>query len=69
MEKKRKKQAYDYALHMATLDRILIQPRKEKRLPDRLAAAAGKAPSKQAYIILAVETALDADGIPMSPEE
>ncbi len=46
------------------VDRIVFEPRKEKQFPARLAAAiaAGKAGSRQEYIIAAVETALARDG-------
>lgn len=49
------------------VDRIVIQPRKEKRLPERLQAAVsrGKASSKQEYIITAIEEALKRDEIPI----
>lgn len=47
------------------VDRIVIQPRKEKRIPERLQAAVnrGKASSKQEYIITAIEAALKRDEI------
>ncbi len=46
------------------VDRIVFEPRKEKQFPARLAAAieAGKAASRQEYIIAAVEAALERDG-------
>ena len=48
------------------LDRIVIQPRKERKLPERLQKAVdtGKAASRQEYIINAVEGALERDGVP-----
>ena len=47
-------------------DRIQVSSRKEDRLPERIeaAVAAGKAKSRQAYIIAAVKAALERDGIP-----
>ena len=47
------------------VDRIVIEPRKDKLLPARLKAAveAGKATSRQEYIITAIEEALSRDGI------
>ena len=49
-----------------SLDRIEVQARKELRFPDRIAAAveAGRAASRQDYIIRAISEALDRDGIP-----
>lgn len=49
------------------VDRIVFEPRKEKQFPSRLAAAvaAGKAGSRQEYIIAAVEAALATDGFPV----
>ena len=45
------------------VDRIVIQPRKGRRLPERLkeAVEAGKAKSKQEYLISAIEKALQED--------
>ena len=47
------------------IDRIVIQPRKGLKLPQRLQSAVegGNASSKQEYIIKAIQTALDRDGI------
>ena len=49
------------------IDRIVIQPRKERKLPERLTKAVekGLAASKQEYIIKAVEAALVRDGEPL----
>ena len=49
------------------LDRIVIQPRKARKLPERLSKAVekGLAASKQDYIIKAVEAALERDGEPL----
>ena len=49
----------------ANVDRIIVQPRKGLKLPQRLQSAVdnGKASSKQEYIIKAIQTALDKDGI------
>lgn len=47
------------------VDRIVIQPRKDRRFPDRIRAAVdqGKAASRQEYIIAAVEKALQDDNL------
>ena len=47
-------------------DRITIEPRKLLQIPARIAAAveAGRAASRQEYIIRAITEALDRDGIP-----
>lgn len=57
-------------------DRIQILARKSDHLPERIQQAidAGKAKSRQSYIIAAVKDALDRDGIPapdtqQQPEE
>ena len=49
------------------VDRIVIQPRKARKLPERLGKAVekGLAASKQDYIIKAVEAALERDGEPL----
>ena len=49
----------------ANVDRIVIQPRKALRLPQRLqeAVSRGEAASKQEYIIKAVEAALARDEV------
>lgn len=48
------------------VDRIVIEPRKERQFPARLGEAVrrGKAASRQDYIISAVEKALKEDGLP-----
>ncbi len=48
------------------IDRITIEPRKLLQIPARIAAAveAGRAASRQDYIIRAITEALDRDGIP-----
>ena len=48
------------------VDRIVFETRKEKQFPARIAQAveAGKAKSRQAYIISAVDAALERDGYP-----
>ena len=47
-------------------DRIQILPRKEEFIPARIQAAidAGKAGSRQAYILEAIREKLERDGIP-----
>ena len=52
------------------VDRIVIESRKDRQLPDRIRAAVaeGKASSRQEYILNAVEAALDRDGFPR-PED
>ena len=47
-------------------DRIQILPRKEDHIPERikLAVDSGKGKSRQDYIINAVKSKLDEDGIP-----
>lgn len=52
-------------------DRIQILPRKSEHFPERiqLAVEAGKANSRQAYILNAVKQALERDGIPEIVEE
>ena len=49
-----------------SLDRIEIQTQKRLAIPARIAAAveAGRAASRQDYIIRAITEALDRDGIP-----
>ena len=52
-------------------DRIQILPRKSEHIPERiqLAVDAGKAASRQAYILNSIREALDRDGIPnISPD-
>ena len=51
----------------ANNDRIQVLVNKGKRLPERIQMAvdAGKAGSRQKYIIEAIEARLIADGIPM----
>jgi len=48
-------------------EQILIKPRKEDKISDRiqLAIDRGIAKSKQAYILNAIHRALEADGIPL----
>lgn len=59
----------NYALQNAwkkeNTDRIQITPRKDLRLPERIAAAvdAGRAGSRQEYIIGAICERLERDGI------
>lgn len=60
----------------ANVERILIKPNKRDCLSERIQQAidAGKAKSRQSYIISAVKDALDRDGIPapdtqQQPEE
>lgn len=50
----------------ANNDRIQVLVNKGKHLPERIQMAvnAGKADSRQKYIIGAIEARLDADGIP-----
>jgi len=52
-------------------DRIQILPRKEEHIPERIQMAidAGKSASRQAYIIKAIERALENDGIPSIKED
>ena len=60
----------NYALQNAwkreNTDRIQITPRKQLHLPERIAAAveAGRAGSRQEYIIGAICERLERDGIP-----
>ena len=51
----------------ANNEQILIKPRKEDRISERIQELIkqGKTPSKQAYIIQAVKNQLDADGVPI----
>lgn len=64
-EQKKRKQAYDIAYAKNNLDRIIIQAQKTINLPGRLkmAVEAGKAPSRQAYIINALISHLKKDGL------
>lgn len=52
------------------VDRIVVEPRKEKDWPERIALAVkqGFATSRQDYIIQAVEDRLRRDGIPAETE-
>jgi len=51
----------------ANNEQILIKPRKEDRVSERIQVLIrqGRTPSKQAYIIQAVKNQLDADGVPV----
>ncbi len=53
------------------VDKILIKPRKDQRLPERLQIAVDKtnAKSRQAYIIDAIILKLASDGIPQLPPQ
>ena len=55
----------------ANVTRITIEVRNDSGIADRIAAAveAGKAASRQAYIVAAVETALAGDGFPAEVSE
>ena len=52
------------------IERILIKPRKEEHISERiqLAIEKGIARSRQAYILEAIRKALEADGIPKIEE-
>lgn len=52
------------------IERILIKPRKEEHISERiqLAIEKGLARSRQAYILEAIRKALEADGIPKIEE-
>ena len=53
------------------IEKILIKPRKTEHISERiqLAIDQGKAKSRQAYILVAVKKALEADGIPTLGDE
>ena len=52
----------------ANNEQILIKPRKEDRISERIQflISHGKTTSKQAYIIQAVKNQLEADGVPLN---
>lgn len=52
-------------------DRIQILPRKDEHIPERIQMAidAGHAKSRQAYILKAINDALERDGIPRIVDE
>ena len=55
------------AYQKANNEQILIKPRKEDRISERIQVLIeqGKTTSKQAYIIQAVKKQLEADGLPV----
>ena len=70
-EQRKRKQKYDDDYQRRALDTILFRVQKKVHLPDRIDAAVadGKARSRQAYIISAVEDRLTADGYPQPTDE
>lgn len=61
-EESRKKQiAYNDQYIKTVLDRIVVKPRKEERIPERIQSAidAGHASSRQAFIIAAIKEKLE----------
>ena len=65
MPEKKQDAAKIRAWKKAKIDRIIFEARKEMRLPERIAAAveAGRAGSRQEYIIGAICERLERDGI------
>lgn len=64
-EQLRRKIAYNDQYNKSTMDVFHIKAQKSRHLPDRIeqAVALGIAPSKQAYIVNAIESALERDNL------
>ena len=70
MKKSQNTKAID-AWQAQNVDKILLKPRKYKHLPERIKLALDRnlSDSRQSYIIEAIETRLNSDGIPETVDD